>query len=111
MIEGWLLDLADRFWAAAGGPAAPPRDLQGAVSLALPMTTVTLPALALGRIEAWLLAHGIDPLFAERWESSGSLHGRIRSPAVSIGGDVWRSTSEIFTTTFLPVHGDCATLQ
>jgi hypothetical protein len=36
VTEGWLLDLADRFWAAAGGPTAPPRDLQGAVSPALP---------------------------------------------------------------------------
>jgi uncharacterized protein DUF955 len=63
VTEGWLVDLADRFRAATGGPTAPPRDLQGTVSLALPVLTVTLPALALDRIEVWLLARGIDHRF------------------------------------------------
>ncbi|HEY7030663.1 MAG TPA: ImmA/IrrE family metallo-endopeptidase [Thermomicrobiales bacterium] len=63
MTEGWLVELGDRFWSAAGGPTAPPRDLQGAVSLSLPVTTVTLPALALGRVERWLLARGIEHRF------------------------------------------------
>jgi IrrE N-terminal-like domain len=63
VTEGFLIDLADRFWAAAGGPKAAPRDLQGAVSLALPVTTITLPALALDRVEAWLSVREIDHRF------------------------------------------------
>ena len=74
-----LIEAEGRFWAAAGGPTAPPRDLQGAISLALPVTTVTLPALALGRIERWLLARGIEHRFDSR-------DRRLRGCLVATGG-------------------------
>lgn len=79
MTEGWLLDLASRFWEACGGPTPPPRDLQGAVSLALPVTTVTLPALALDRVEGWLSARGI----AHRFDVGNR---RLRGCLVATGG-------------------------
>ncbi|MEA2531414.1 MAG: hypothetical protein QOG89_3058 [Thermomicrobiales bacterium] len=63
MSEPWLVDLADRFWAAAGGPPVPPRDLHGVVSLALPVTVVALPALSLLRVERWFSARNVDHRF------------------------------------------------
>jgi IrrE N-terminal-like domain len=79
VTEGFLVDLADRFWAASGGPTAPPRDLQGAVSLALPVTTITLPALALDRVEVWLTVRGIDHHF-------DVANRRLRGCLVASGG-------------------------
>jgi hypothetical protein len=79
MHQSRLTELAARFWADAGGPTAPPRDLQGAVSLALPVSTITLPALALDRVETWLLARRVEHRFdvASR---------RLRGCLVATGG-------------------------
>ncbi|HEY8447892.1 MAG TPA: ImmA/IrrE family metallo-endopeptidase [Thermomicrobiales bacterium] len=79
MNEAWLADLAERFWTAAGGPPRPPRDIQAAVSLVLPVTVVFLPMLGLERIEAWLERRSIP----YRFESGNR---RLRGCLVASGG-------------------------
>ncbi len=54
MTPIWVEELATRFWAAAGGPPAYPRDLTAAAMAALPVSVVGLPALRLGGVRDWL---------------------------------------------------------
>jgi hypothetical protein len=51
--------IAAQFWHLAGTEENFPRNLQHAVSLALPLTIVYLPALSPAAIEQWLAAHGL----------------------------------------------------
>ena len=79
MTEAWLIELADRYWAAASGPPPPPRELHHVVSLALPVTVVAMPALTLNRIERWLSVRGVDHSF-------GVPDRRLRGCLVAFGG-------------------------
>jgi len=55
----WVLDLAGRFWAAAGPPAGFPRDIAAAAQAGLPVRVVTLPDLTLTRLTEWLARCGV----------------------------------------------------
>src|SRR5689334_14174570 len=55
MTALWVHEVADRFWADAGGsPVAFPRDLNDAVCWALPVRVEELPALSIALVDAWL---------------------------------------------------------
>ncbi len=58
MSDALLHKLADRFWREAGGAPPEPRDLVRAVSLALPVAVVFMPALTLERVHIWLERRG-----------------------------------------------------
>jgi hypothetical protein len=51
--------VAEEFWRLAGEEEQFPRSLQGAVSLALPLTTVYLPALSPASVAEWLAERDI----------------------------------------------------
>ncbi len=79
MSDALLSKLADRFWEAAGGIPPEPRDLVPAVTLALPVAVVFVPALTMERIQTWLAQRGIPHCFdcASR---------RLRGCLVAAGG-------------------------
>jgi hypothetical protein len=52
----WVLALADAFWDGAGCRNT---DLPAAISMALPLTPITLPRLRVGEIDAWLSKNNI----------------------------------------------------
>lgn len=54
----WVHEVAERFWADAGGaPSGFPRDLLNALSWALPVAPFELPGLSVDRANAWLAEH------------------------------------------------------
>lgn len=55
----WVAELADAFWAAAGGPEPVPRDLRVPIATALPLTVVLLPRLGVAAVDTWLRRRGI----------------------------------------------------
>jgi hypothetical protein len=55
----WAAELAGRFWAVAGPPPPFPRDLTAAAPAALPLRVVSLPALRLDGVRAWLARAGL----------------------------------------------------
>ena len=61
-MEAWVARAAEQFWSDAGGavegPACFPRDVEGAVALALPVMLVKIPRLGVFRAERWLVDHG-----------------------------------------------------
>lgn len=63
MVEAWLTQAAEQFWAVAGGPLAPPRDLARVISRRLPLSIVALPRLCVTGVEEWLAARGIPYRF------------------------------------------------
>ncbi len=50
----WVGELAERFWADAGGAPPFPRDPEPAVSFACPLSVVELDGLGVEAVEAWL---------------------------------------------------------
>lgn len=55
----WATELAEGFWAAAGDPEPPPRDLRIPIANALPLAVVLLPRLRVATVDAWLRRRGI----------------------------------------------------
>ena len=55
----WVLDMAERFWAAAGSPPPVPRDLEGPATAALPVRVVRLADLTLDTVRTWLGRAGV----------------------------------------------------
>ncbi|MFO0881800.1 MAG: ImmA/IrrE family metallo-endopeptidase [Gemmataceae bacterium] len=55
----WVVELAEGFWAEAGGPGPFPRDLRRPVLRALPLAIVLLPGLSIAEVRQWLEASGI----------------------------------------------------
>ena len=54
----WVHEIADRFWADAGGPPPGfPRDLLAVVCWALPVAPIELRDLSIARVNAWLTEH------------------------------------------------------
>jgi len=47
-------ELAERFWADAGGPPPYPRDLQAAIAYACPLGVVEIGGLSVAAVETWL---------------------------------------------------------
>lgn len=67
MTALWVVEAAERFWAAAGGaPPDWPRDPRRAVALALPLAVVDLPRLRVTTMAAWLARRGVALPIAER---------------------------------------------
>ena len=57
----WVHEVAERFWADAGGaPAGFPRDVGVAAGWALPVVPVGLPDLSIAAVNAWLAERGIE---------------------------------------------------
>jgi hypothetical protein len=54
----WVYELAQSFWQEAGGEEPFPRDLRRPIALALPLAVVSLPALCVACVEAWLQEQG-----------------------------------------------------
>lgn len=65
MTPIWVEELAARFWAAGSAPPAFPRDLTRAVTAALPVSVIDLPALRLGGVCDWLARCGVRCPLAE----------------------------------------------
>ena len=61
----WVLELAERFWAAAGPPPPFPRDLAAAATAALPVRVTELPNLRLDGVRDWLARCGVPCPAAE----------------------------------------------
>lgn len=58
-VPYWVLDLAEKFWEAAGTREPFPRGLRRPVARALPMVVILLPRLRLHDVRDWLLRHDI----------------------------------------------------
>lgn len=60
----WVIELAERFWADAGGPpAALPRDLEGPAAFAVPLTVFPVPGLRVGHVVDHLRRAGLPVAF------------------------------------------------
>lgn len=59
MIEPHLVAIAEDFWRATGIPLSWPPDLEHAIALTLPLATISLPQLGLGKIQWWLQRRGV----------------------------------------------------
>ncbi|MDB5306941.1 MAG: ImmA/IrrE family metallo-endopeptidase [Gemmataceae bacterium] len=55
----WCVDLADRFWAAAGPPPPFPRDLLGPASIGFPITILDRPRLSIASVLGWFAGRRI----------------------------------------------------
>jgi len=55
----WVSETAEAFWAAAGKPGSPPRDLRTAILCTLPVAIVLLPRLRVGAVDDWLRQRGV----------------------------------------------------
>lgn len=60
MMPVWVVELAERFWAAAGPPPPFPRDLSIPAVTGLRVRVVRLPGLRLGRVREWLGRCGVS---------------------------------------------------
>jgi hypothetical protein len=61
MTALWVHELADRFWADAGGaPNRFPREPSEAITWALPIHVESLPRLSIAAVNAWLAARAVD---------------------------------------------------
>lgn len=63
MTAGWVQTEADEFWSLVGQAPPFPRDLSTVLPVALPLGLVVLPALALHRVEGWLMRRGVPYRF------------------------------------------------
>jgi hypothetical protein len=75
----WVVELAERFWAEAGGPGPFPRDLRRPVLRALPLAVVLLPGLSIAGVRQWLESSGIGCFCPEE-------DRRLRACLVARGG-------------------------
>ena len=55
----WCIDLAERFWAAAGPPPPYPRDLRGPTSLGFPVAVLDHPRLSIAGVVGWFAGRTI----------------------------------------------------
>jgi hypothetical protein len=55
----WVTELAEAFWADAGGPGPFPRDLRRPARRALPLSVEALPRLGVRRVADWLRGLGV----------------------------------------------------
>ena len=79
----WVVELAGRFWAAAGEPPPFPRDLERAITDAVPLSVVDRQPLTLHAVSAYLRGLGLPVAVAEPdrplraalycWKGSGVL--------------------------------------
>ncbi|MCC7103498.1 MAG: ImmA/IrrE family metallo-endopeptidase [Chloroflexi bacterium] len=79
MTALFVLELAAEFWRLAGGAGAAPRDLSGAVAMALELGVVQLSDLRLSRVDGWLRQRGVD------W-SAGARDRALRAALVAHAG-------------------------
>jgi IrrE N-terminal-like domain len=79
MIPGWLSEAADYFWAVAGSPPAPPRDLTLPALRGLVIDEQVMPGLSIGAIQAWLSRRGCEIKFDEQ-------DRRLRGCLTAVGG-------------------------
>ncbi len=75
----WVVEMAERFWAAAGDPPPFPRDLRQAMMLALPLACVELPGLCVSAVDDYLARRGLP------W-CTGAADRPLRACLVARGG-------------------------
>jgi hypothetical protein len=75
----WVIETAERFWAAAGEPPPYPRDLGLAMLLALPLARVELPGLCVSAVDDYLARRDLP------WRT-GTADRPLRACLVARGG-------------------------
>ncbi len=71
----WVGELAAHFWALAGDPPPPPRDLEGAITGATPLSVVERPGLSPSAVAAFLARQGVPaPAPSPERPLSGALY-------------------------------------